>query len=201
MLFRYYNTQSYTDGASYINNLTGNLTTSFNLNETIGGKYPISLSMIYNTNDVVLNKDIGYGIGYKLNLHETLEEVEIDGLAYLEYIDADGTIHYFTENLNDEGNKIDNEYIDEDGLGLTATKDNNTYIVTDKNNNKYKYVLNNNIYYLTELINTSNDKVTIIYNNDNKINKIIDANNSEINITYNSNNTIIKSASKTTTIT
>ncbi len=196
-----YNTQSYTDGASYINNLTGNLTTSFNLNETIGGKYPISLSMIYNTNDVVLNKDIGYGIGYKLNLHETLEEVEIDGLAYLEYIDADGTIHYFTENLNDEGNKIDNEYIDEDGLGLTATKDNNTYIVTDKNNNKYKYVLNNNIYYLTELINTSNDKVTIIYNNDNKINKIIDANNSEINITYNSNNTIIKSASKTTTIT
>ena len=64
-----YQTQEYTDGTSYINNLTGNLTTSFNLNETISGKYPANLGIVYNTNDVVLGNNIGYGLGYRLSLH------------------------------------------------------------------------------------------------------------------------------------
>lgn len=195
-----YQTQEYTDGASYINNLTGNLTTVFNLNETISGKYPINLSLIYNTNDVVLNKDYGYKAGYKFNLHETIEEVTIDNNNYLEYTDADGTIHYFRNELDDEGNKIDNKYIDEDGLGLKATKENNDYIVTDIDNNEYRFTLNNNIYYLTKLTNTNKDTVTIFYDTSNRINKITDANNSSINITYNTDNTVISSDSTTTTI-
>ena len=195
-----YQTQEYTDGASYINNLTGNLTTVFNLNETISGKYPINLSLIYNTNDVVLNKDYGYKAGYKFNLHETIEEVTIDNNNYLEYTDADGTIHYFRNELDDEGNKIDNKYIDEDGLGLKATKENNDYIVTDIDNNEYRFTLNNNIYYLTKLTNTNKDTVTIFYDTSNRISKITDANNSSINITYNTDNTVISSDSTTTTI-
>ncbi|HIS86517.1 MAG TPA: RHS repeat protein, partial [Candidatus Caccenecus avistercoris] len=195
-----YQTQEYTDGASYINNLTGNLTTVFNLNETISGKYPINLSLIYNTNDVVLNKDYGYKAGYKFNLNETIEEVTIDNNNYLEYTDADGTIHYFRNELDDEGNKIDNKYIDEDGLGLKATKENNDYIVTDIDNNEYRFTLNNNIYYLTKLTNTNKDTVTIFYDTSNRINKITDANNSSINITYNTDNTVISSDSTTTTI-
>ena len=195
-----YQTQEYTDGASYINNLTGNLTTVFNLNETISGKYPINLSLIYNTNDVVLNKDYGYKAGYKFNLHETIEEVTIDNNNYLEYTDADGTIHYFRNELDDEGNKIDNKYIDEDGLGLKATKENNDYIVTDIDNNEYRFTLNNNIYYLTKLTNTNKDTVTIFYDSANRINKVTDANNSSINITYNTDNTVISSDSTTTTI-
>ena len=195
-----YQTQEYTDGASYINNLTGNLTTVFNLNETISGKYPINLSLIYNTNDVVLNKDYGYKAGYKFNLHETIEEVTIDNNNYLEYTDADGTIHYFRNELDDEGNKIDNQYIDEDGLGVKATKENNDYIVTDIDNNEYRFTLNNNIYYLTKLTNTNKDTVTIFYDTSNRINKITDANNSSINITYNTDNTVISSDSTTTTI-
>ena len=195
-----YQTQEYTDGASYINNLTGNLTTVFNLNETISGKYPINLSLIYNTNDVVLNKDYGYKAGYKFNLHETIEEVTIDNNNYLEYMDADGTIHYFRNELDNEGNKIDNKYIDEDGLGLKATKENNDYIVTDIDNNEYRFTLNNNIYYLTKLTNTNKDTVTIFYDTSNRISKITDANNSSINITYNTDNTVISSDSTTTTI-
>ena len=195
-----YQTQEYTDGASYINNLTGNLTTVFNLNETISGKYPINLSLIYNTNDVVLNKDYGYKVGYKFNLNETIEEVTIDNNNYLEYTDADGTIHYFRNELDNEGNKIDNKYIDEDGLGLKATKENNDYIVTDIDNNEYRFTLNNNIYYLTKLTNTNKDTVTIFYDTSNRINKITDANNSSINITYNTDNTVISSDSTTTTI-
>ena len=195
-----YQTLEFTDGTSYINNLTGNLTTTFNLNETIGGKYPISLSLIYNTNDVVLNKDYGYKIGYKLNLHETLKEVTIDQINYLEYVDADGTIHYFRGELDEEGNTIENKYVDEDGLGLKATKETNQITVEDIDSNKYIFTLNNNIYYLTKLINTNEDTVTITYDTNNKINKITDANNSIINITYNTNNMIITSDSTTTTI-
>ena len=195
-----YQTQEYTDGASYINNLTGNLTTTFDLNETIGGKYPISLSLIYNTNDVVLNTDYGYKVGYKLNLHETIKEVTIDQINYLEYIDADSTIHYFRGELNDEGETIENKYIDEDGLGLSATKETNQITINDMDNNKYIFTLNNNIYYLTKLINTNEDEVTITYDTNNRINKITDANNSSINITYNENSMIITSDSKTTTI-
>lgn len=195
-----YQTQEYTDGDSYINNLTGNLTTAFNLNETIGGKYPINLSLIYNTNDVVLNNDYGYKIGYKLNLHEIIKEVTIDQTNYLEYTDADGTIHYFRNALNEEGIAIENKYIDEDGLGLKATKEENQITLKDINSNEYIFTLNNNIYYLTKLINTSNDTVTITYDSNNRINKITDANNSVINITYNSNNIVVTSNSTTSTI-
>ncbi len=195
-----YKTISFIDGASYVNNLTGNLTTVFNLNETIGGKYPISLNMVYNTNDVVLNNNTGYGLGYKLSLHETIKEVSIENEFYLEYLDEDGTLHYFVLDINENGEKIDNQYIDEDGLGFTATKENNKYIVKDKSGNKMVFVYNTDIYYLTELINTKGDKVTITYDTNKKISKIIDANNSVIDITYNSNSTIITSNHRTTTI-
>ena len=195
-----YQTQEYTDGASYINNLTGNLTTNFNLNETIEGKYPISLSLIYNTNDVVLNNDYGYKVGYKLNLHEIIKEVIIDQTSYLEYLDADGTIHYFRNEIDENNNIIENQFVDEDGLKLTATKEENQITIKDMNNNKYIFTLNNNIYYLTKLMNTSNDTVTITYDSNNRINKITDANNSNINITYNANDMIITSDSTTTTM-
>lgn len=194
-----YKTIEFSEGASYINNLTGNLTTTFNLNETIGGKYPMGLSMIYNTNDVVLNNDLGYGLGWKLNLHETIKETEIDNNNYLEYLDADGTLHYFRYDYDNEGNLDTSKYIDEDGLGLTAVLKNNTYVVTDKDSNEYIFTKNNNVYYLTKLIDTSKNEVVIEYTN-NKITKVTDANNSCINITYNTNNTVISSEAKTTTI-
>lgn len=194
-----YQTLEYTDGASYINNLTGNLTTSFSLNETISGKYPASLGIVYNTNDVVLNNNIGYGLGYRLSLHETIEEVTIDNNPYLEYIDADGTLHYFVKDRDDNGNILD-KYIDEDGLGLEANKDNNKFIVNDKNGNKYIFTLNDKLYYLTELINTLGDKIIINYDSNKRINKIIDGNHEEINITYNSNKTLISSKHRTSTI-
>jgi len=194
-----YKTGEFSEGASYINNLTGNLTTTFNLNETIGGKYPIGVSLIYNTNDVVLNNNIGYGLGWKFNLHETIKETEIDSNKYLEYVDADGTLHYFRYDYDNESNLDTSKYIDEDGLGLTAILKGNTYVVTDKNSNEYIFTKNNNTYYLTKLIDTSKNEVVIEYTN-NKITKVTDANNSSINISYNANSTVITSDSKTSTI-
>ena len=187
-----YTTQNFSDGQTFINNLTGNLTASFNLNKTIGGKYPVNLNMIYNTNDVVLNNNIGYGLGLRLNLHETIKEVVIDDENYLEYTDGDGTIHYFFY--------YENKYEDEDGLGLTALLLNNNYVVENKNGYKYIFVKNNDAWYLTSMIDSENNQVTINYDTLKRIVKVIDANNSEINLTYENNKMTIASSYSTTII-
>ncbi len=195
-----YQTQEYTNGKSYVNNLTGNLTTVFNLNETIGGKYPVNLSMVYNTNDAVLDMDLGYGLGYRFNLHETIKEDIINNNKYLEYLDADGTLHYFVKDYDSNGNVIENKYVDEDGLRLEAFKDDNKYIVKDKDANQYIFELDAGIYYLKELINTIGNKVIISYDINKRINKIVDGNNKEINISYNNDKIMVSTDNKTTTI-
>lgn len=127
-----YKTQSYSNGNTYINSYNGNLTGIFNLGSTLHGKLPISLNLIYNTNDVVLNNNIGYGLGYRLSLNQTIQNVVIDSINYLEYIDEDGTIHYFKED-----NGI---FYDEDGLNFTIIENDNDYVLKDKNNNQMKFI-------------------------------------------------------------
>lgn len=187
-----YETQEYLTGKSYVNRLTGNLTTDFLLNETINGTFPVSLSLIYNTNDVILNNDYGYKAGYLLNLAQRIKEVTIDETLYLEYLDQDGTIHYFMKN-----NDI---YEDQDGLGLSAKKEDNFYILTDQNGNKLKFNLVDTVWYLTEIIDTSLNKITIVYNSENKIVKVIDGDNNEILITYDSNKITCTSDNRTTVV-
>jgi len=82
-----YKVQNFTNGSSYINTYNGNLTTVFNIGSTIGGKLPIALDLIYNTNDVILNNNISDGLGYMLNMNQTIKEVSIDESNYLEYTD------------------------------------------------------------------------------------------------------------------
>ncbi len=170
-----YKKQEFQNGTTYLNNYNGNLTTSFDIINTIGGKMPLKIIMHYNTNDVVLKNNYGYGLGYKLNYHEMIKEVKIEETNYLEYTDSDGTIHYFSEN--------ENIYKDEDGLRLEAVKDNNIYTITDIDGNKKEFTLINNIYYLTKLISTENFTNLIEYDN-NRIVKITDENGDTINITY-----------------
>lgn len=186
-----YQTQGFSLGNTYFNTYNGNLVGVFNIGETIGGKLPVSLSLIYNTNDVVLNNNIGVGLGFRFNLNQTVKETTIEDTNYLEYVDEDGTIHYF---LNDNG-----IYKDEDGLNLTIEKNTSEYVLKDKENNQMKFDIVNNIGYLTEIIDTSNNKITITYN-DNKITKVTDANDKEINITYETNKITIDSPKETTTL-
>ena len=174
-----YQKQSFNQGATYVNNYNGNLTAVFDIGKTIGCKLPINLELIYNTNDVILQNNIGYGLGYKLNYHQTIKETQIEEINYLEYVDADGTIHYFTEK--------DGIFVDEDGLNLKITKNSDCYILSDKSNNCSKFVIRNQIGYLEEILDVSGNKITICYNNNNIINKIIDSSNAEINIIYETN--------------
>ncbi len=184
-----YESNSFADGDCYINKYNGNLTTVFDLNDTVNGKFPVNLSLVYNTNDIILNKNYGYGVGYKLSLHQLIKEVVIDDNNYVEYLDADGTLHYFYSK--------NGKYIDQDGLGLELVKENNKYYITDKDTNKMIFEANETNWYLKEIIDTSNNKITITYDN-NKIIKVTDANMKDINLTYNLDNLTITSDVKTT---
>lgn len=202
-----YQEQSFSEGKVYVNNYNGNLTTLFNVGQTIGGKMPISLDIIYNTNDVVLNNNIGYGLGYKLSLHQTIKEQVIDGRTYLEYLDSDGTLHYFLNqktSFDDNGYNTTNTgniYYDEDGLDMVITKNSNDYVLKDKNGNTMKFTKKGNVAYLSEVEDVSGNKNIITYNDNNKITKVIDANNSEINISYSDNVITVVSPDETITLT
>lgn len=198
-----YQEQEFISGNTYVNNYNGNLTTIFDIGRTINGKMPVELKLIYNTNDVVLNNNYGYGLGYKLNLHQTIREQQIDGKTYLEYNDEDGTLHYFLNqkttfddtgyNTSDTGNV----FYDEDGLDMNIEKNSDNYILKDKKGNIKKFIKNGNIAYLSEIEDTSGNKNIITYNSNNLIVKILDANNSEINISYENNLTKIVSSNET----
>ena len=87
-LENYLTYQSYAGSgyACHINNLTGNLINVVPLNRTILGKSPISISMYYNTNDCLLNKDNAFVKGFKLNYYSYLKETENNVLTVLSII-------------------------------------------------------------------------------------------------------------------
>ena len=201
-----YQKQSFHNGMCYINNYNGNLTTVFDVGSTGKGKMPVNLSIVYNTNDVVLNNDKGYGLGYKLSLHQTIREQKIGDNTYLEYSDEYGTLHYF---LNER--KVDNSsnsnavgtgniFYDEDGLDLTILKNADNYVLSDKNGNMMTFAKNGDCAYLKEIKDVSGNKCEINYNSNKLITKITDANNTEINIGYGDNAIIITSPTKSTTL-
>jgi len=174
--YMFYEEYSFLHGGAYINRFNGNLVTDFLLGKTSDGKFPVSLNLIYNTNDVVLNHDYGYGLGYQLSLYQIIKELTIEGVLYLEYLDRDGTLHYFYEK--------DGNYIDEDGLGITAAKENDQYILKDKDRNQMTFVKRDNIWYLSEIMDTASNKVSIVYGDDGKISKVIDADGEEIVLSF-----------------
>ena len=194
-LEKYMNYETHSIGKAniYHNVYNGNMTAVFDLCSTQVGKMPSDLKLIYNTNDVVLNKNRGYGIGFKLNLNQTIKEVIIDNITYMEYEDEDGTIHYFMDEkktVDSNGNVItineQNTYYDEDGLDLKIIKYNDRYELLDKNNYKMIFTKYNDIGYLTEIKNANGDTISIYYDtNYSKILYIIDADGQFIDILYN----------------
>ncbi len=203
-----YQSQSFTDGTTSINTYNGNLVGVFELASTIGSKLPVALKLIYNTNDVIVKNN-----GFKFNLHQTVKEVTIDNKQYYEYVDGDGTTHYFQNQkhrvlkpgkkeptiddiLNPNYNEDDwyetREYCsDEDGLMQKLEKENENYIIIDKYNNRMIFSKNNGsdeLYYLKEFVDASSYRIQIIYSQDNKLVKMVDSDNDEITIDYSTNN-------------
>lgn len=175
-----YFTQSFSDGATYVNTFTGNLTGIFDLGHTIGGKMPVSLKLVYNTNEVVLDQVTSFGKGYQLSLDQTIKEVSISGEVYLQYRDEDGTLHYFY--------KVDGEdstlYQDEDGLNLMIEKTDTVCTMTDKVGQKMTFAKLGDCYRLTKVIDVRDNVIEIERNADYDIIKVIDANGAEIVLQY-----------------
>ncbi len=95
-----YTSQKHDFGSSYVNNNTGNLTTTFHVANTVGSSLPVNLYLVYNTTDVELNTDYGFGLGIKPNLVQTLVKETIEDQEVLKFTDEDGTIsdtYDFTE--------------------------------------------------------------------------------------------------------
>lgn len=183
-----YTSQEHDFGSAHINNYTGNLTSTFNVANTIGSALPVSIYLVYNTTNIELKDDYGYGLGIKPNLIRTIEKEIIEDEELLKYIDADGTIHYFYKKVLDYSNDIySNDYYDEDGLGLSITLENDIYIMKDNNSNTCKFIKHfvngRNIYFLEEILDTNYKKIKINYDG-NRITNVTDADNNEINIIY-----------------
>lgn len=181
-------------GTASVNPYNGNLVSKFDIASTIGGKLPASLKIIYNTNDVILKNGIRYGLGWRLNLSQTIESETISGITYLKYSDEDGTIHYFQstkEALDENGNIItsseSNTYYDEDGMEMKIIDNGNYYELYDKENNMLEFKKVSNIGRLVRITDNSSNEIQITYNSNNAITKVTDANQLEINITYSSN--------------
>ena len=201
------NYMSYTDishklGSSYVNNLNGNLISNFEINKTVSGKFPINLSLYYNSSDSIIQNDSNISKGWRFNLFETLELVNIDDNDYLLYSEGNGAVHYMYRNIidNDDGtSSATNEFFDEDGLNLKATTSNDEIQLIDNVSNKKIFTKINNKYYLTKIKDTENNEVNISLT-DGKITKIVDANNSEININYSSTVITVSSQYETSKI-
>lgn len=182
--------QNFSQGFSVVNNYTGNMTSIFDLDSILGDNTGVTLKLVYNTNDVVLEKNYGLGIGYKFNLLQTVSESNLSN--YLEYLDADGTKHYFLKNGD--------EYFSEDFAGLSIVKDNLDYILKKDGSPISKFEKHSdNVYYMVETNMSSDDIIEINYT-DNLISNISINNNQNISITYNSNNIVVVANSRTTTL-
>ncbi len=174
-----YKEQSFTIGHAYVNTYNGNLVASFDIGETIGGRFPVLLQMIYNTNDVVLNHEIGCGLGLRMNFNQTIRKLKISDIDYLAYTDEDGTIHYFT--------KDGNCYYDEDGLDLKIENNDTTCMMYDKNDNKMTFMKKNDIYYLIKIEDVNHNTIDIMLDSDNRVERLVDKNGEEVLIQYDSN--------------
>jgi RHS repeat-associated protein len=141
-------------GTAYINDYNGTLTIIHNDISFSGNRLPININHVYNS--IEKDLDLGYGKGWRLNLSQTVTKVQ--GSSYYQYIDDDGTAHFFYYD-SAAGN-----YKDESGARLILT-------INTASSEYYKIV--------------DKDKNELIFNSSGKLSKIRDRNKNEIILGYN----------------
>lgn len=165
-------------GTGYVNNYNGALTyvhDDVGFNSLING---FTLSHVYNSastikkvededgNITTVAADCGrYGVGWGLNLVQTIEPFTIENNDYVKYVytDGDGTKHYFVQ--EDDQSSI----VDEDGLGFTLEKIDET---TDSGTTPIKYKI------------TTKDNIVLKFDTWGALRRIIDTNGNTINLNY-----------------
>lgn len=172
-------TVEYSRGASFVNIYNGNLTSKFNLVEVIGGDRSINLELFHNNNDVINNNFYGLPIGWKFNYYQTITLV--DGLNdVLCYINEEGKKIYLSKMLDLESDSY--VYIDEDET-MKLIQQNSDYLL-EYDDCRLLFKLFGNIWYLSEILDETDDRIVVSYNEENKIIKIEDSYNNIVNIAY-----------------
>lgn len=174
-----------TNAQAAVSDYLGNLVINQTLYEGTGSRMPLSITATYNS----INKDTAFengsasGYGWQFSFNQYVREVTDKNLTkagynYI-YIDADGTDHYL-KLVEGETAKWE----DEDGLGITLTKDeNNIFIDNGSTTQTYDSTANGG-----KLISEKDEhKNTITYTyTDGDLTKITDGSGREVQIKYKS---------------
>ena len=174
-----------TNAQAAVSDYLGNLVINQTLYEGTGSRMPLSITATYNS----INKDTAFengsasGYGWQFSFNQYVREVTDKNLTkagynYI-YTDADGTDHYF-KLVEGETAKWE----DEDGLGLTLTKDeNNIFIDNGSTTQTYESTANGG-----KLLSEKDEhKNTITYTyTDGDLTKITDGSGREVQLKYKS---------------
>ena len=174
-----------TNAQAAVSNYLGNLVINQTLYEGTGSRMPLSITATYNS----INKDTAFGngpasgYGWQFSFNQYVREVTDKNLTkagynYI-YTDADGTDHYLKLA---EGETA--KWEDEDGLGITLTKDeNNIFIDNGSTTQTYDSTANGG----KLLSEKDKHKNTITYTyTDGDLTKITDGSGREVQLKYNS---------------
>ena len=174
-----------TNAQAAVSDYLGNLVINQTLYEGTGSRMPLSITATYNS----INKDTAFengpasGYGWQFSFNQYVREVTDKNLTkagynYI-YTDADGTDHYLKLT---EGETA--KWEDEDGLGITLTKDeNNIFIDNGSTTQTYDSTANGG----KPLFEKDKHKNTITYTyTDGDLTKITDGSGREVQLKYNS---------------
>ena len=174
-----------TNAQAAVSDYLGNLVINQTLYEGTGSRMPLSITATYNS----INKDTAFengsasGYGWQFSFNQYVREVTGKNLTkagynYI-YTDADGTDHYLKLA---EGETA--KWEDEDGLGITLTKDeNNIFIDNGSTTQTYDSTANGG----KLLFEKDKHKNTITYSyTDGDLTKITDGSGREVQLKYNS---------------
>ena len=174
-----------TNAQAAVSDYLGNLVINQTLYEGTGSRMPLSITATYNS----INKDTAFengpasGYGWQFSFNQYVREVTDKNLTkagynYI-YTDADGTDHYLKLA---EGETA--KWEDEDGLGITLTKDeNNIFIDNGSTTQTYESTANGG-----KLLSEKDEhKNTITYTYaDGDLTKITDGSGREVQLKYKS---------------
>ena len=174
-----------TNAQAAVSDYLGNLVISQTLYEGTGSRMPLSITATYNS----INKDTAFengpasGYGWQFSFNQYVREVTDKkltkaGYNYI-YTDADGTDHYLKLAQGETA-----KWEDEDGLGITLTKDeNNIFIDNGSTTQTYDSTANGG-----KLLSEKDEhKNTITYTyTDGDLTKITDGSGREVQLKYKS---------------
>lgn len=163
-------------GVAYVNDYNGNLVYVHPVLSMSGNRMPVNMNLVYN--NTYHTESIGYGLGFRLNYHQTIQKVKIGETDYYRHIDGDGTAHYFYE---DKKKKQWQDEADKELILEIGTTDEAAFTIKSKDNGRWIF---NKEGYLVQ-IKDRNDNTLKVDWNDKKVSKLEDGAGRITTLAYN----------------